>query len=174
MQNKKISEKHLLSSIKNMKYIPIVILIFTFVTTNAQTKTVEERPFVNKSVLIIMSTKNYIAAKEIATQAAKKLKIKLDLRALKPNKENGLTFNAKECEENGWDYPCYVSRGRYDDGEFVTIDYSDWFAGFAKGYYIVSTASGNKKEVKIAFEKVKKIYKSAYVKQAEIYIGCTH
>jgi hypothetical protein len=157
-----------------MKYIYSIIFVFSVFASNAQTETTEDRPYVKKSFLIILSSKNYTEAKKIATEAAKKLNIKLDLRALKPNKESGLTFNAKECEENGWDYPCYVSRGRYDDGEFVTIDYSDWFVGFAKGYYIVSTASGNKEEVKIAFEKVKKMYKSAYVKQAEIYIGCTH
>ena len=34
--------------------------------------------------------------------------------------KSGLSFSSKQCEENGWDYPCYISRGRYDDGEFVT------------------------------------------------------
>jgi hypothetical protein len=157
-----------------MKNIYSIILLFSFNTTNAQTKTAEDRPYVKKSFLIILSSKSYAEAKNLATEAAKKLNIKLDLRALKPNKESGLTFNAKECEGNGWDYPCYVSRGRYDDGEFVTIDYSDAFDGFATGYYIVTTASGNAMLVKTALAKIKKVYKTAYTKQTEIYIGCMH
>lgn len=157
-----------------MKTIYSLILIFSFISSNAQTTKAEEKPYVKKSFLIILSSKNYTEAKKLAVEAASKLNLKLDLRALKPNKESGLSFNAKECEGNGWDYPCYVSRGRYDDGEFVTIDYSDAFDGFAKGYYIVSTASGNAKLVKTALAKVKKLYKTAYTKQTEIYIGCMH
>jgi hypothetical protein len=157
-----------------MKYIYSLILVFVYINSNAQTDTIAERPYVKKTFLIILSSKNYTAAKKLAVEAANKLNIKLDLKGLKPNKESGLTFNAKECEGNGWDYPCYVSRGRYDDGEFVTIDYSDAFDGFAKGYYIVTTASGEASSVKKALSKVKTFYKTAYVKQTEIYIGCMH
>jgi hypothetical protein len=157
-----------------MKFIYSLILLFSFVATNAQRETAEERPYVKKSFLIILSSKNYTEAKKIAAEAASKLNIKLDLKGLKPNKESGLTFSTKECEGNGWDYPCYVSRGRYDDGEFVTIDYSDAFDGFAKGYYIVTTASGDAALVKKTLVKVKKMYKTAYIKQTEIYIGCMH
>jgi hypothetical protein len=157
-----------------MKYTLTLILLFSFITSNAQTEISDNRPYVKKSFLIILSSKNYTEAKKIAVEASSKLNVKLDLRALKPNKESGLTFSTKECEGNGWDYPCYVSRGRYDDGEFVTIDYSDAFDGFAKGYYIVTTASGDAALVKEALAKVKKLYKTAYVKQTEIYIGCMH
>jgi hypothetical protein len=157
-----------------MKYIHLLILLFSFITSNAQIEKVEDRPYVKNFFLIILSSKNYTEAKNFAIEAASKLNVKLDLKGLKPNKESGLTFTAKECEGNGWDYPCYVSRGRYDDGEFVTIDYSDAFDGFAKGYYIVTTASGDAALVKKALAKVKKLYKTAYVKQTEIYIGCMH
>ncbi len=157
-----------------MKYILTLILLFSFITSNAQTEISDNRPYVKKSFLIILSSKNYTEAKKIAAEAASKLNVKLDLKGLKPNKESGLTFSTKECEGNGWDYPCYVSRGRYDDGEFVTIDYSDAFDGFAKGYYIVTTASGDAALVKKALVKVKKKYNTAYVKQTEIYIGCMH
>jgi hypothetical protein len=157
-----------------MKFIYSLVLLFSFIATNAQTETTEDRPFVKKSFLIILSSKNYTEAKKLAVKAASKLHVKLDLKGLKPNKESGLTFNSKECEGNGWDYPCYVSRGRYADGEFVTIDYSNAFNGFAKGYYIVTTAGGDAALVKKALVKVKKLYKTAYIKQTEIYIGCMH
>ncbi len=157
-----------------MKTILGGLFILFSIATKAQTDLPEDRPYVKKDFVIVLSTKSYTEAKKIAVEAAKKLKIKLDLRGLKPHKESGLTTNAKECESNGWDYPCYVSRGRYDDGEFVTIDYSNAFEGFAKGYYIVTTASGDNQLAKTALSKAKKIYKTAYTKQTEIYIGCMH
>jgi hypothetical protein len=157
-----------------MRYILIFILAFAYYNSNAQTTTDENTPYIKKSFLIIMSSRNYAAAKTLAVKAASRLNLKFDLRGLKPNRESGLTYNAKECEGNGWDYPCYVSRGRNDDGEFVTIDYSNAFKGFAKGYYIVTTASGDAAMVKKALAKVKKVYKTAYKKQTEIYIGCMH
>ena len=157
-----------------MKYIFIFLLLFTVTNLHAQAETAEERPYVNKNFVIIISTKSYTAAKTVAVEAASKLKLKLNLRGLKPNKGIGLTQTTKECEGNGWDYPCYVSRGRYDDGEFVTIDYSDAFKGFAKGYYIVTSASGDAASIKKALIKVKQLYKTAYAKQTEVYIGCLH
>jgi hypothetical protein len=157
-----------------MKYILSLILFFAFTTLNAQTETIEERPYVKKSFVIILSSKSFAEAKRIAFEAAEKLNLKLDLRKLKPDKESGLTFSRKECESNGWDYPCYVSRGRYDDGEFITIDYSDAFTGFAKGYYIVTTAGGDAVFIKSVLNKVKKVYKTASIKQTEIFIGCMH
>ncbi len=157
-----------------MKYLFSLIFVTVCSFCNAQIVTTESKPFVKKSFLIILSSKNYASAKKLAAEASSKLKLKLDLRGLKPNKESGLTFKNKECAENGWEYPCYVSRGKYDDGEFVTIDYSNAFEGFAKGYYIVTTASGEAAFIKNTLTKVKKLYKTAYVKQAEIYVGCMH
>jgi hypothetical protein len=157
-----------------MKIMYCFTLLLFAISLHAQTENPEDRPYVKKDFVIILSSKSYSEAKKIATEAAKKLKIKLDLRGLKQHKISGLTSSSKECEDNGWEYPCYVSRGRYDDGEFVTIDYSNAFDSFTKGYYIVTTASGDATLAKSALLKAKKIYKSAYAKQAEIYIGCMH
>ena len=32
----------------------------------------------------------------------------------------GLTYPKHQCESNNWGYPCYVSRGRWDDGLYIT------------------------------------------------------
>ena len=122
-----------------MKNIYLLSLIFSLNNLYAQTQTDQDLQYSVKDFLIILSSKNYESAKTIAIEAAKTLNIKLDLRGLNPNLKSGLSFSSKQCEENGWDYPCYISRGRYDDGEFVTIDYSNTFQGFAKGYYIVTS-----------------------------------
>jgi hypothetical protein len=155
-----------------MRFITIfLIAICSICNCYAQ---VDESAFVKKSFIIIKSTKSYTEAKAFAIKASKDLKIKLDLRDLKPNKESGLTWNKKECETNGWDYPCYVARGRYDDGDYVSIEWSEAFAKFAKGYYIVIVYSGNKKEATTSLKKVKKLFKEAYAKEADVYIGCMH
>ncbi|MES1224662.1 MAG: hypothetical protein ABUT20_54725, partial [Bacteroidota bacterium] len=98
---------------------------------------------------------------------------KLDLRDLKPNKESGLTYAKKDCENEGG-YPCYISRGRYDSGDYISIEWSDAFDGFAKGYYIVIVASGSKNETEPALKKAKQFYKDAYAKQCDVYVGCMH
>ena len=134
----------------------------------------EDRSYVSKGYCIILSTKSYAEAKSIAEEASRKTGIKIDLRGLAPNKESGLTMSRAACDSNGFEYPGYVSRGRWDDGEFLSIEYSDAFTGFAKGYYIVVASSGNKKNNYATLKKVKLFYKTAYIKQSEVYVGCMH
>ena len=132
-----------------------------------------EEAFVKKSFVIIQSTKNYTTAKLTAEKAAQQLKQKLDLRGLKPGKKTGLTFSKADCENEGG-YPCYIARGRYDDGDYVSIEWSDEFDKFAKGYYVVIVYSGNKEAAVKTLEKTKLIFKDAYYKQAKVYVGCMH
>jgi hypothetical protein len=155
-----------------MKHILSLALFFSFITTSAQ----KANDFydVKQSFLIILSTKSYAEAKKMATEAALKLSIKTDLRGLKPNKERGLTFSPKKCKEDDWEYPAYVSRGRGDAGEYVSIEYSNAFKGFEKGYYIVIASSGDAADVNKSLAKVKKVYSTAYAKQADVYMGCMH
>ena len=144
-------------------------VIIIYASVSAQ----DAEPYVTKGFVIARSTKDYAAAKQTAEQASKKLNLKLDLRELKPHKKNGLTYSKKDCENEGG-YPCYISRGRYDDGDYVSIEWSNAFDGFTKGYYIVILASGNKEDINSTLTKAKKFYKDAYVKQTSVYIGCMH
>jgi hypothetical protein len=99
--------------------------------------------------------------------------LKLDLRGLSPAKGTGLSFSKKVCEDEGG-YPCYIARGRYEDNEFVSIEYSNAIEGFAKGYYVVITACGDKSITAPALKKAKKFYKDAYSKTTNVYMGCMH
>jgi hypothetical protein len=157
-----------------MKYILSLVLLCSFLTLKAQPKTVNGQPYVNTTFVIILSTKSYFEAKKLATEASEKLKVKLDLRGLKPNKESGLTMSPKECKENLWEYPAYVARGRMNNGDYISIEYSDAFKEFKEGYYIVVAASGEPADVKPLFAKVKKVYGEAYSKQTNVYMGCMH
>ncbi len=170
-QVEKIFFTDYLDKINSMKkYILFIILISLCKFSFAQ----EESPYIKMSFVIIQSTKNYTEAKATANKAAKALKLKLDFRNLKPHKTAGLTDAKKECEDNGWEYPCYVSRGRYDNGEYVSIEWSNAFAKFAKGYYIVIVYSGEKQDSKASLKKTKKVFADAYAKEAEVYMGCMH
>jgi hypothetical protein len=150
-----------------------LITIISTQITKAQDNPHEPIPYVTKSICIILSTKNYAEAKKVAILAAKKAGLTTDFRGLVPNKKIGLTTPKDDVAE-GEIYPQYYSRGRFDNGEYLSIEYSNAFDGFAKGYYIVVAYSGDKKDAAKTLKKVKPFYKTAYIKQAEVYIGCMH
>jgi hypothetical protein len=133
----------------------------------------DESMMIKKAFVIIQSTKSYSQAKTTAEKAARQLKQPLDLRGLKPNKQTGLTFADSVCEVEGG-APCYIARGRFDDGDYVSVEWSNAIDGFAKGYYVVISGAGSKEETAVWLKKAKQIFKDAYVKQAKVYIGCMH
>ncbi len=133
----------------------------------------EPEPYIKKSFCIILSTKSYTEADKVAQQAAKKLNVKLDYRNLEPNKKIGLTL-PKDTEDPEASYPFYYARGRFDNGNYISIEYSNAYVGFAKGYYIVIASSGDIAAVKKDAIAARKYYKQAYVKNTKVYVGCMH
>lgn len=136
----------------------------------------QETPYIKKEFLIIHSGKDYAAALKKATDASRKLKLKLDLRGLVPHPQIGLTCSEKVCEDGFGFYPCYVARGRGDDGAWVSIEYSDAYIEFERGYYIVVVCSfvSNNEKSKTQLLKTKAIYPDAYLKASKVYVGCIH
>lgn len=131
---------------------------------------------VEMDFVIVKSTPSYQAALRRAREVARRLDVRLDLRELSPHTEGGLTFPKSDCEESAFEYPCYVARGRDDDGAFVSIEYSTAYAGFRPGLYIVIAAS-DVKGGQIAKDSVKaarKVFKDAYVRRTGVYMGCIH
>ena len=149
-----------------MKLLPILLLSFISLTStmvNGQTQ--------KTSFLIIKSTKNYSSALKKAQLACNKLGWTLNLNGNYEDKENGLT-NSEVCgcgEEHG-----YIPRGRYDAGNFISIEYSSAYEGFTKGYYIVVISSGKREKVQSVLAKVQKHYSDAYIKDSDVYVGCMH
>ncbi|WP_374950173.1 hypothetical protein [Mucilaginibacter sp.] len=101
---------------------------------------------VPKDIIILRSTKDYKSALATAKQAATRLHKKLDLRGLTPDKKIGLTMSKADCFGSGGGddlgYPCYQARGdgnAFNDN-YISVEYSDAYKGFAKGYYIVVAA----------------------------------
>lgn len=152
----------------------IVFIIFSLFLSLASVFAQDdyENPMETKSFLIIISTKNYKRALTKAQLACNDLGLHLDLNNTYRDKENGGLTSSKVCgcgEQHG-----YVARGRSDDGNYISIEYSDAFEGFTPGYYIVVVSSGYREDVGKLLPEVKEAYKDAYIKDSEVYVGCMH
>ena len=137
----------------------------------------EEHPFVNKDFLVAASEKTYEGALAVARRLEKEAGIRLDLRGLTPNKETMLTITRKDCEENGWEWPMYYARGRFDDGVYASIEHTSGYPeSLTPGLFIVVAAHGNRKDKEMgeACRRVRSIIPSAYWKAVKIYVGCMH
>jgi hypothetical protein len=126
---------------------------------------------VNNSYLILLSTKSYSAAMYAAKQARAKLDLPINYR--------GYVFDFKEGLKDTTACGCgeihgYVPRGRFDDGNYISIEHTNSFTEFANGYYIVVAASGDRKKINPTLAKAKEFFADAYIKDAEVYIGCMH
>lgn len=157
----------------------LLLLLFIGCCCTASAQEVDSamaNQYVEKEFVLIRSTKNYDAALKTAKEAAAKLKWKLDLRGLKKHKETGLTWNKNTCDTDWFGYPCYVARGRYNDGRYISIEYSSAYSGFKEGYYIVIVAGGPQGDelIQESLAKARKVYKDAYAKRSKVYIGCMH
>ncbi|MBO2012953.1 hypothetical protein J4E00_28080 [Siccationidurans soli] len=133
---------------------------------------------VPKDIIILQSTRDYAAALAGARQAATKLGRPLKLAGYKPNKELGLSASKTVCVEGGYEYPCYTPRGQggAENSDYLSIEFSDGYAGFAKGYYIVVAAlvPPNSAALHQTLARVQRAYPTAYAKRTSVWFGCMH
>lgn len=153
------------------KYCLLIPLVILMIAVFAQ-----DGGYIVKEIVIVKSTKDYEAVKQFTDMAAQKTGYKKDLRRLVPNGNNGLSLPADECEKAGTQAPCYWARGGFDDGTYVSIEYSNAYKGFTKGYYIVviSSAKPGAAQTKKALNKAKTFAPDAYLRKSKVYIGCMH
>jgi hypothetical protein len=88
--------------------------------------------------VIVKSTADYKEAARFAAEASRRLGLPLKLRDLRPTVKGGLSFPKGVCEENGWESPCYLARGRYDDGSYVSIEHTSGYPEFKPGLSVHS------------------------------------
>lgn len=130
--------------------------------------------YATREFLIAGSLTDYASALQQAQKVAKGTGLKLDLRGLRPV-SGGLSFDDTICVNEWGEAPCYVARGRWDDGAYVSIEYSDAYAGFRPGYYIVVAHSGESGKTPAAvMSGVRRIVPSAYIKSSKVYMCCMH
>ena len=151
----------------SLKFLFALICGLTYTQAQAQ------QPFFDKGFAIIHSTKDYNAALKTANEASEKLGLEVDLRSYYPDREEGL----KSDEVCGCGLVHgYIPRGRWDDGVYLSIEYSNRYTGFSKGYYMVIVASGESgsQELTQAYQKARIHYTDAYIKNTSMYLGCMH
>lgn len=155
-----------------MKNLIRILLVLITIPVSAQ----EFNSSVSKSIIILLSTKNYSIAKKVAMDAGRKLKKEVRIGGLTPNPKTGLTMSRTDCETYG--YPCYIARGEGDaaNSNYISVEYSSAYEGFAKGYYIVVAGIGepNTEEFAIELQKIRNVYKNAYAKKTRVWFGCLH
>jgi hypothetical protein len=167
-----------------MKYLNLIINVLFFFSLNAQSL-IPDECYAEKHFLIVSSTTDYKTALVIATQSSKALQLPLQLRGLKPktNGKKGLTLPKDSCilymgglYSDGDEQDCYFARGRFDEGDYVSIEYSDAYESFAKGYFIVvlGNSYGKNETLKASLKKAKLKYKDAYIKRTKVYMCCMH
>jgi hypothetical protein len=133
---------------------------------------------VPKDIIILQSTRDYAAALAGARQAAARLNRPLKLAGNHPNKALGLSASKADCTGAGYDYPCYTPRGQggAENSDYLSIEFSDGYTGFAKGYYIVVAALAPPSSAALhqALARVQRAYPAAYAKRTAVWFGCMH
>ncbi len=132
--------------------------------------------FVDKEFVIVMSTASFKEATTAAASAAADLGLRFDPRGLSPQDRSGLTWSEQECGKRDVSYPCYVARGRYDDGAYVSVEWSTAYQGFSKGLYLVMVASeeAGSTEISRMLAAARHTYPDAYAKRTRVYVACMH
>ena len=129
-----------------------------------------------RSVIILGSLTVYINALKKAKSISKKSKIPFSSRGLIYNESQGLHWSSKD--KNNPFAGSYFPRRYNSDTEssnYISIELSDSYPGFTKGYYIiVGGIIDEPLERKEMLKKYKKIVKDAYVKKTRIYMGCVN
>ena len=131
---------------------------------------------VEKDFVVLPAIASYTEAHRIARTAARRLGLKLDLRRARPDGYGRLTFPLADCQANDWAYPCFVSRGREDDGTYVSVDVAErFFDAEARGYLVI-LGSGPKGDpsTRALAEKARSLFPLAELRTDEVWRGCIH
>lgn len=149
----------------------LLIALFGLGTLHAQS---DNECYATREFLIAGSLSDYASALQQAKKVAGGTGLKLDLRGLRPV-SGGLSFDDTICVTEWGEAPCYVARGRWDDGSYISIEHSDAYDGFRPGYYIVVAHSGEAGKTPAAvLSNVRRIVPSAYIKRSKVYMCCMH
>jgi hypothetical protein len=148
-------------------------IIFIFLLIICTKVSAQDPQFDYRYYLILGSTTDLNAAKKIAQSAAKKTGLKYKGCDLEVSGSSA-SHPADTCKKYGQSYPCYFARGRYEDGEYISVEHSSEYEGFTEGLFIVIAlnAARNDDDFKASVKKIKAHYPKSYVKKQKIFMGC--
>lgn len=161
----------------NHERLLVVALLLVAHVAAAQAPSEPPPPDVQEKAFVVLGThETFAKAREAASNAAGVLGLHLDTRGLTANATTGLTFSREDCRGSDWEYPCYLARGRYDDGVWLSVEFSTAYKGLAPGRFVLIAASGSPTDplLPVALSRVKQVYPDARLVTAPIYMGCLH
>jgi len=129
-----------------------------------------------RDFIILPAVASYAEARKVAGNAARRLGLKLDLRGARPDGRGGLTFSRADCKANDWEHPCYVPRGRDDDGAYVSVDEASRFFDAEADGYLVILGSGPKDDpsLRALAAKARSLFPTAEIRTDDVWQGCIH
>jgi hypothetical protein len=130
-----------------------------------------EEQMVDKSFLVAGTFRTYGAALKEAERIARRTGLEHPTEEVELV-DSELSYSRKTCEDGGWDYPCYVARGRYDDGAYLSIEPSGAYDGFRPGYFMVVAASGDKEQIELARHALARGRVKSYARSSRVWMGC--
>ena len=154
-----------------------LIIVFVIILLGVPSKILHsQEPYIDMGFVIILSTKDYSSALKVAKEASSKLDWKLNLRNYYEDKVNGGLKTDIKCGCGIEHSVSYITRGRDETGNYVSIEFSNAFEEFTKGYYIVVVSSGYKEDkfLSESLNMAKEFYPDAYRKISNVYLGCMH
>ncbi len=150
--------------------LPILILFLSSLVF-AEQEITDELFYSDKYILILKSTKNYNEAVNFATKASKELGLEFKNEHIKYSEEKGIYFS-EDIDDRLYRDGYYPRRY---GGEYISLENSLAYEGFDEGYIIVVGGVYNDKErVDRALGKAREIYKDAYAKKTNMWMGCIH
>ena len=131
---------------------------------------------VRKSFVILKATASYADAGRWRRRRPSGWRSGSTCATWRRDRTMGLTFPEDDCRNEFGEFPCYVARGRWDDGVYLSVEHSSSYEGFEEGQYLVVLASGSPRDrgVGAALRRAKGSFPETIVKTAPVYVGCIH
>ncbi len=126
--------------------------------------------------VVLPAVPSYREARALADLAASRLSLRRDWRGAVADGRGGLTFSRRVCAASGRDYPCFITRGRSDDGQYVSIDDASMlFERPTKGYVVVlGSGPAGAPALRALVEKARGPFPAVSLVTETVYQGCIH
>ncbi|MCB9251981.1 MAG: hypothetical protein H6605_05905 [Flavobacteriales bacterium] len=146
-----------------------ILILFVFCFSKTEPRTTSG--MVKKYYLVADWSANYDSAFRLASMAGKLLDAPVELRGLKPDPMYGLTTD-EICgcgEMHG-----YIPRGRFDDGDQVSIEFSSEYSFPIQNVYLVMVGSGDSLHLGATQTKLKDFFPGNTLFSDSVFMGCMH
>lgn len=149
----------------------LTTLLLVAIPSFAEEDLSDDMFYIDTYILILKSTKDYDEAIRFATEASEKLGLEFENEHIRYSEEKGIYYaeTLPDLLYRGGYYP-----RRYGD-EYISLENSSGYDGFTAGYIIVvGGIYSDKESSEEALDKVRRFYKDAYIKKANMWMGCIH